>query len=309
MNCEWTKENIALYIYDELADDARHQLENHARQCSACHEEIEAALEFKESMAALPVEEISPNMLAANRMKLQEALEHAHQSRGFGRFFFDLGGWMQQLKLAPAVTVALLMIGFAGGALTTYRLARTTPIDSKPADQPNVSEADIVGVKSVTPPDESGRVVIKYDTIQQRESSGASDNPLIHQLLMAGTRSNNPDVQMGSIEILKRKLQDDSVREALIASLRLDDNPGVRLKSLGSLKGWVQHDIHVRDAVVEALIHDNNAGVRGDAIRMLEPVRGDTSVSEALHSLAQHDKDAYIRSEARRILANSPTLY
>jgi len=309
MNCEWTKENIALYIYDELADDARHQLENHARQCSACHEEIEAALEFKESMAALPVEEISPNMLAANRMKLQEALEHAHQSRGFGRFFFDLGGWMQQLKLAPAVTVALLMIGFAGGALTTYRLARTTPIDSKPADQPNVAEADIVGVKSVTPPDESGRVVIKYDTIQQRESSGASDNPLIHQLLMAGTRSNNPDVQMGSIEILKRKLQDDSVREALIASLRLDDNPGVRLKSLGSLKGWVQHDIHVRDAVVEALIHDNNAGVRGDAIRMLEPVRGDTSVSEALHSLAQHDKDAYIRSEARRILANSPTLY
>ncbi len=309
MNCEWTKENIALYIYDELADDARHQLENHARQCSACHEEIEAALEFKESMAALPVEEISPNMLAANRMKLQEALEHAHQSRGFGRFFFDLGGWMQQLKLAPAVTVALLMIGFAGGSLTTYRLARTPPIDSKPADQPNVSEADIVGVKSVTPPDESGRVVIKYDTIQQRESSGASDNPLIHQLLMAGTRSNNPDVQMGSIEILKRKLQDDSVREALIASLRLDDNPGVRLKSLGSLKGWVQHDIHVRDAVVEALIHDNNAGVRGDAIRMLEPVRGDTSVSEALHSLAQHDKDAYIRSEARRILANSPTLY
>ncbi len=288
MNCEWTKENIALYIYDELADDARHQLENHARQCSACHEEIEAALEFKESMAALPVEEISPNMLAASRMKLQEALEHANQSRGFGRFIFDLGGWMQQLKLAPAVTVALLMIGFAGGSLTTYRLARTTPADLKTPPPPTVAEADIVGVKSVTPPDESGRVVIKYDTIQQQESS--------------------TDVQMGSIEILKRKLQDDKVREVLIASLRLDDNPGVRLKSLGSLKGWIR-DIHVRDAVVEALIHDNNAGVRGEAIRMLEPARGDTSVSEALHSLAQHDKDAYIRSEARRILANSPTLY
>jgi len=308
MNCEWTKENIALYIYDELADDARHRLEHHARQCSACHEEIEAALEFKESMGALPVEEISPNMLAASRMKLQEALEHADQSRGLGRFIFDLGGWMQQLKLAPAVTVALLMIGFAGGSLTTYRIARTVPVDSKTADRPRVSEADIVGVKSVIPPDESGRVVIKYDTIQQQESSGASDDPLIQKLLLAGTRSDNPDVQMGSIEILKRKLQDDKVREVLIGSLRLDDNPGVRLKSLGSLKGWIR-DIHVRDAVVEALIHDNNAGVRGEAIRMLESARSDTSVSEALHALAKNDKDPYIRSEARRILANSPTLY
>src|SRR5258708_32364916 len=163
MNCEWTKENIALYIYDELADDARHQLENHARQCSACHEEIEAALEFKESMAALPVEEISPNMLAANRMKLQEALEHAHQSRGFGRFFFDLGGWMQQLKLAPAVTVALLVIGFAGGSLTTYPLRRNPPLNCKTADQPNVNEADIIGVKTVTPPGEFGRVLSKYE--------------------------------------------------------------------------------------------------------------------------------------------------
>lgn len=309
MNCEWTKENIALYIYDELADDARHQLEHHARQCSACHDEIEAALEFKESMAALPVEEISPNMLAASRMRLQEALEHADQSRGFGRLIFDLGGWMQQLKLAPAVTVALLMIGFAGGSLTTYRIARSTPAVVQPGEQPKFSQADVVGVDSVTAPDASGRVVIKYNTLQQRELTGQADDPAIHELLLAATRvNNNPDVQIDSIDILQRKLQDDSVREALIASLRLDDNPGVRLKSLGSLKGWIR-DIHVRDAVVEALIHDNNAGVRGEAIRMLEPARSDTSVSETLHALAKSDKDPYIRSEARRILANSPTLY
>src|SRR5258708_18836971 len=143
MNCERTKENIALYIYDELADDARHQLENHARQCSACHEEIEAALEFKESMAALPVEEISPNMLAANRMKLQEALEHAHQARGFCRFFFDLGGWMQQLNLAPAVAAALLMIGFAGASLATYRPLLTPPSRSRPPGHPTAARAAI----------------------------------------------------------------------------------------------------------------------------------------------------------------------
>ena len=29
MNCDWVKENVVLYIYDELADDARHTFEHH----------------------------------------------------------------------------------------------------------------------------------------------------------------------------------------------------------------------------------------------------------------------------------------
>ncbi len=33
MNCEWVQKNTALYLYDELADDARHELEQHIRRC------------------------------------------------------------------------------------------------------------------------------------------------------------------------------------------------------------------------------------------------------------------------------------
>ncbi len=29
MNCDWVQENICLYLYNELADDARHELEQH----------------------------------------------------------------------------------------------------------------------------------------------------------------------------------------------------------------------------------------------------------------------------------------
>ncbi len=29
MKCEWVKENILLYIYNELPDDARYELEQH----------------------------------------------------------------------------------------------------------------------------------------------------------------------------------------------------------------------------------------------------------------------------------------
>ena len=55
-------------------------------------------------------------------MQLQEALEHAEQSRNiFSSFIFDATGWFHQIKLAPALTAALLMLGFVGGVGTTYQ--------------------------------------------------------------------------------------------------------------------------------------------------------------------------------------------
>jgi len=75
MNCDWTKENTVLYIYGELADDAKFEFEQHVRQCLGCRRELETAIEVKDSMAAAPVKEVSPSFLAANRMQLQEALE------------------------------------------------------------------------------------------------------------------------------------------------------------------------------------------------------------------------------------------
>ena len=29
MNCDWVKQNVALYVYEELPDDQRHELERH----------------------------------------------------------------------------------------------------------------------------------------------------------------------------------------------------------------------------------------------------------------------------------------
>ena len=40
MNCEWVQQNIALYLYNELADDARHELEQHLQRCTDCAAEL-----------------------------------------------------------------------------------------------------------------------------------------------------------------------------------------------------------------------------------------------------------------------------
>jgi HEAT repeat protein len=312
MNCDWTKENVVLHIYGELADDATFAIEQHLRNCLGCRRELEAALEFKDAMGAAPVKEVSPNFLAANRMQLQEALEHAEQSRNiFSSFIFDATGWFQQIKLAPALTAALLILGFAGGVGTTYRMSHS----EKPAviDQtgvaPPVAEANIAGIESITPTANSNQVQIKYNTLQPQILNGSSDDPRIRQLLVLAARNTrNPAIVLDSIDVLTRRPEDNAVREVLIEALRYDKNPGVRLKSLDALKGYVRDDVHVRDAVVEALLHDNNSGVRQEAISLLDAVKADTSVRSALTVLADRDPNKFIREESKRYLASMPHL-
>jgi len=316
MTCDWTKENVVLYIYGELADDAKFEYEQHVRHCLGCRRELEQALAFKDAMAAAPVKEVSPSFLAANRMQLQEALEHAEQSRNiFSSFIFDATGWFHQIKLAPAMTAALLILGFVGGVGTTYKMMedKKAPITSAAGNGGTIevpaTEANIGSIESVTPSANSNQVQIKYNTLQPQILNGSSDDPRIRQLLVLAARNTrNPAVALDSIDVLTRGSEDDAVREVLIEALRYDKNPGVRLKSLDALKGYVRGDVHVRDAVVEALLHDNNAGVRQEAISLLDAVKADTSVRSALTVLADRDPNKFIREESKRYLASMPHL-
>jgi hypothetical protein len=315
MNCDWTKENVVLYIYGELADDAKFEFEQHVRHCLGCRRELEQGLEFKDSMAAVPVKDVSPSFLAANRMQLQEALEHAEQSRNiFSSFIFDATGWFHQIKLAPAMTAALLMLGFVGGVGTTYKMmeAKRPPITANGTNdriEVPATEANIANIESIAPAPNSNQVQIKYNTLQPQILNGSSDDPRIRQLLVLAARNTrNPAIALDSIDVLTHGSEDNAVREVLIEALRYDKNPGVRLKSLDALKGYVRDDVHVRDAVVEALLHDNNAGVRQEAISLLDAVKADTSVRSALTVLADRDPNKFIREESKRYLASMPHL-
>ena len=309
MNCDWIKENVVLFIYDELPDDARFEFEQHVQRCIGCRRELDAAREFKSDMSDFPVQDVSPNFLTSNRMALQEALEHAQQQRsGWGMFVFDFAGWMRQIKLAPALTMALLMIGFAGGTITTYQIVRTDRVIPGPGPAP--VEANIADIQSIVPDANSNKVQITYDTLSPQTLVSTTDDPRIQKLLLLAMRNNNRNsgVILDTIDILKKQPEDNAVREALIYALRYDRNPGVRLKALDGLKGYVKDDVHVRDAVLEALMHDTNAGVRSEAISLLDPVKADSAVREALQVLAERDQNKFIRSESKRYLASTPNL-
>lgn len=310
MNCEWIKNNLALYVYDELPDDARFEFEQHVNRCAACKQEVASLRDLKMTMSALPVFEPSPNLLVSARMRLQEALEGASPDAGWRRFTFDLAGWMHQIKFSPALAAVLLIFGFTGGVLTTYKtVPREKPLAETNTQSQIDSASTIAGIRSITPDPSSNNVHIQYDRLQPAAVQGSLDDPRVQQLLLLAARNNmNSGVRQDSIDLLSQKPEDDRIREALISALRYDKNPGVRLKALDGLRSYVKGDTRVRDAVLEALLNDSNPGVRSQAIGLIESVKADYSVRQALSILASRDSDQYIRSQSRRVLANLPEI-
>jgi hypothetical protein len=308
MKCEWVQQNLVLFVYDELADDARYELEQHVARCADCAAELKANQEFHARLSQLPVQEPSPNLLTASRMRLQESLETAEQGGFWQRLTFDPGVWLRQLRFAPALAAVILIVGFAGGVGATYKLM------GAPQPGPDVAavvpvESSITGIRSVSQEPGSDKINIRYDTTSTQETQGSMNDQRIQQLLLFAARNNyNSGVRIDSVDILTKNPQDPNVREALIYALRYDSNPGVRLKALEGVGPFVKSDTRVRNAVLEALLNDNNTGMRTQALHLLGPVRADGSVRAVLYKLAESDSNQYIRSQARTQLAQLPEI-
>lgn len=310
MKCEWVQQNIMLHVYDELADDARYELDQHVARCEACAAELTSAREFRQTMATVTVTDPTPNLLASSRMRLQEALETAQQGGFWTRLTFDPGLWLRQVRFSPALAAVLLLVGFGGGTAVTFR-AMNSGIAEKGPRIPDVpaQEANITGIRSITPEAGTNRVNIKYDTVQTEETAGSLNDARIQQLLLFAAQNNtNSGVRVDSVDLLKQRMNDSRVREALVYALRYDNNPGVRLKALEGLGSYVKDDVRVRDAVLETLTNDTNPGLRTEALRVLEPVHADASVRATLERLAAKDSNKFIRDQSRAQLAQLPEL-
>ncbi|MFZ0704545.1 MAG: HEAT repeat domain-containing protein [Candidatus Korobacteraceae bacterium] len=314
MNCDWVQQNITLYLYNELADDAHHELQQHVARCTACAAELSAQQQFQSAMSVLPVEEVSPSFVASARMKLQESLELVQPSRHwYQRFSFDPATWMRQVRFSPALAAVIFMVGFGGGIGATYRMSNGRIVEPTQAQMAQVeapSEASISGITSIQRDPNTNQVKVQYDKVMPESVEGTVTDPKIQDLLLYAAKSNeNSGVRLNSVDALKGKSDDPRVRETLTYSLRYDSNPGVRLQALEGLGPLVKDDIRVRNAVLEALLNDSNLGVRSGALHSLEPVKADSSVRMALQQLAKEDPSDYIRHESQQLLASTPNMF
>jgi hypothetical protein len=300
MNCDWVQENIPLYLYDELADDARHELEGHAERCAECAIELKAMRVLHAEMSGLPQLEVTPNLLASSRMRLAETLETVQQRRGW-RWTLDPLALLRQMRFSPTLAAVIFVVGFGGGIGTMYRMSTAMHAGAQ-----SQQEASIAGIRNIVQEPGSNRVRIDYERALPETVQGSVNDPQIQALLVMASRSTaNSGLRMDSVDLLRKRPDDPAVRESLVYSLRSDSNPGVRLKAEEALTPMVKQDVRVRNAMLEALLNDNNPGVRAGALTALATVSDDTSVRQALTQLAKEDPNDFIRQESSRVIAQT----
>jgi hypothetical protein len=311
MKCDWVRQNILFYVYNELEDDARYEVEQHLARCPECATELKAARKFHATLSEMPVAEPTPNLLAASRMRLQEALETTRPGGFWQRLILEPALWLRQIRMAPALAAVIFIVGFGGGIGATYNFLSARGGGGGGPETPIVqpAESSIAGIRSVTQEPGSNQVSIKYDTVSTQEAQGSLNDQRIQQLLLFAARNNyNSGVRMDSVDLLTQAPDDSRVREALMYALQNDTNPGVRLKALDGLSGFVRQDPRVRDGVLRALISDTNSGVRMQALRLVEPMKTDSNVRSVLIKLSQTDQNVSIRSQVRTMLAQMPEM-
>lgn len=328
MNCEVAHERIVTSAYGELQDEQAHELERHMASCPDCRKEREQSQALRVVMDANPVIEPSPNLIARSRLRLEEALDALPPQRWYERLEQRLRNNLAGLRAAPVAACVLLLVGTGAGSFGGYRLAvkramstasqaAVTPVSdgASPHATATPQISNVTSISSIVRQPNSDIVEVRFKQLVPERVVGSLNNPAVRQLLMlASENAASPDLRDDSVGLLAAACraangcQGLGIRDALMVALRYDKDPEVRKKALEGLQPYVAQDMRVRNAVLEALLYDSDPEIRTDSINILEPVEADTSVRQALYTVANSDNNPQIRNVSRQVLSRVPEI-
>jgi hypothetical protein len=325
MNCELAHEKIVLAEYGELPDDAAHELARHLAICSECGRERETLRALKVLADTHSTGEPDANLMARSRLRLEEALDALPPHRWYERLARYMGNSFARLQSAPFAAALMLLIGGAAGTLGGYYVALSHVAKAGEAAHnqagaqaefaaaaPGNGEIDISRIERQP---NSEQVQVSYNQIVPRQFTGSLDDTEIRRFLtLAAYRAATTGEDDGSVDLLVTECRAghacraSGLSDALIMVLRYGRNAQMRRKALDGLAPYVATDREVHDAVLEALLYDTDNQLRSDAIQALRPVEADTSVRQALHTVASTDPDPQIRLVSRQALSQAPEI-
>jgi hypothetical protein len=295
MTCEQARESLMLLSYGELSFDQEESLELHLAECPECSAE-RVRMERLDELMAQGEAEPPPGLLARCRRDLAVKIEEENRPL---RRFSPRRLWRDwfvhpPLWVRPAGAMLMIAIGFFG--------ARFVPAGSVPwLGGAGETEPVMSRVRFVSPA-ESGGVRVVMEETRQREFTGHLNDQRVRQALLAAVSDPaDPGLRVESMELLKNQGQQDDVKAALLNALRADTNSGVRLKALEGLKPY-SREPEVRTVLAQVLLSDDNPGVRTQAIDLL--IQSDEpDVAGVLQKLLEREENSYVRSRSQRALA------
>jgi hypothetical protein len=301
MKCEEVVQAFPLYLYGEVSPATEEAIEDHVAGCNVCAKEFKLQ---KAIHSALDAHEFATRELTVPAGLLQEC--RGDLSRRVGREpvhyrgWFGLADWFHDLMhnglpvRVPLSAMALIAMGYFAARLTG-------PAQIGGATTAGLENSAFSSAVRAIERQASGTVHISLDEIRRREITGNLDDDNIQRLLLDAIRQeNNPGVRVESVGMLKDCAQSSLVRGALLDRVSHDPDAGVRLKALEGLKAFAG-DSAVRQTLAQVLLHDDNAGVRMETIDVLTSHRDDAMVG-ILQDVFQKEDNHYVRTRVQNAL-------
>ncbi|HZS55873.1 MAG TPA: HEAT repeat domain-containing protein [Bryobacteraceae bacterium] len=305
MTCQQVQTNLSLYLYGELDFAQEEGLERHLEGCALCQRAFAREKAWHISLNA-EQPDVSLELLSECRRNLRSALKAdggAGQKQIWWYRFFPSGFSPTRWSAQVAVASFLVFVGFAAARLIDSGRVKA-PADTNLASL-GVIDPSNARVRDIQPAGENS-VRIVVDRLQQQEITGKVDDDAVRQLLIAAMQDpTDPGIRVDSVELLQHQSGSD-VRDALLNTVRQDSNAAVRMKALQGLQRF-SNDPATRQAIEFVLKHDSNPDVRSEAIDILVPADRPvglmpdvlTTLQDILNSEREND---YVRSRSLQVL-------
>jgi hypothetical protein len=310
MKCTEIEQQSLLYIHDELAPGERADLEAHVAACEPCRRGLRQARRLDQLLRDCPRPEPAPDLLVMCRQSLDESLDREQLGwRGLFRSFVWHFGTLPATRATAILT--LLVFGFGLGWTIRPHMTALQPVisgdKSSAFDTSNLNNVRIRNISQVAPDPQSGGVRITLDAERRVTLEGSLDDPRIRQVLVDAVKGyDNAGIRRDTLDVLRARTQDPSVREAMMCALH-DGNPGVRLAALQTV-GSMECGPDTHAGLLKVVENDSNAGVRTAAIdtlvRHLEEEGPDEAVTTTFERLANTDQNPSVRMRCLAALRN-----
>ena len=304
--CTGRKEEILLYLYDELSEQERVRLSAHIETCAACkalleeEQALQAVLDCRRSVQP------SQSFMEACRSSLRARLRQAVPERR-SQIWTRLSRWWTPLP-ALGLQAAVVLLVFVGGWIAGQRggkqrldISPAVEIATYPPFQSSTTEPPQIVYLDVRPLDpQQGEVMLTFQSLSRHALTGTiQDEPIRQILTWAIEQDVNAGSKLQAIDLLGKR-PDEEVKRALVDALRNDGNPGVRLEAMNVLKTMVDDEM-VRRALLDALREDPNPGIRIEAIHAVAGFQ-DEPTRWTLQEVTQREQNEYVKTQAHRLL-------
>jgi len=305
MKHEYYKNFLTLSVFDEISETEKTELKAHVQECTACAAEYEELVKLKELSGEALHQDVSEETLSASRQELLAQVRDLNRKKR-SEGSFKLFGTQAFGRLQLAMSLALILLFTA----VVYFLA--IPGRNSVENSVAIREKYVIPVQPNLSPTEN-KEQADDESEKSKEVLAVNQRPQLNiekQKEIAQSLANNKNTgsRLKTLNTISSKKAAGSaiIKQALIKTLKVDDNPGVRKEAMLALAN-LPFDRDIQNALLYVLENDKNAGMRVMAINYLDGENiaerlSDPKTVDIIREKITGDENSYVKIRAKSIL-------